>query len=141
MDVLADVTVLLALSDPKHKAHQKVSDWFDGLPEGSCLVVCRAAQMGLIRLITSDGAMQGRALTMRQAWAFYGAFIQSANMRFAYEPEGLQTHWLAFCLQFEKATKRVTDAYLAGYAVAAGCSFASLDKGFRDFEGLDWIEI
>lgn len=139
MDVLADVNVLLALVDAKHKAHSKVSRWFDELPEGSRLLVCRVAQMGLIRLVTSDVVMQGRALTMREAWTFYGEFLQAPNVRFVDEPSDLQTHWLKFCLRFEQATKRVTDAYLAGLAMAGGYALVTLDKGFRDFEGLDLV--
>lgn len=57
MDALADVSVLLSLLDERHKAHSKVSAWFDDLPEGSRLLVCRVAQLGLIRLITSDSVM------------------------------------------------------------------------------------
>ena len=38
---------------------------------------------------------------------------------------------------FRNAMKRVADAYLAGFALAGGHSFVTLDKGFRNFEELD----
>jgi toxin-antitoxin system PIN domain toxin len=139
MDVLADVNVLLALADTQHKSHRKVCHWFDLLPRGSNLLVCRVAQLGLIRLITSDVVMQGNALTMREAWAFYGRFLQAPSVCFVDEPIGLQASWLKFSMAFGKATKRVADAYLAGFALAGGHSFVTLDKGFRNFEELDLV--
>jgi predicted nucleic acid-binding protein len=42
-------------------------------------------------------------------------------------------------MAFGKATKRVTDAYLAGFALAGGHSFVTLDKGFQDFGELDLV--
>jgi toxin-antitoxin system PIN domain toxin len=139
MDALADVSVLLSLLDERHKAHSKVSAWFDDLPEGSRLLVCRVAQLGLIRLITSDSVMQGEALTLREAWAFYGVFLRDPSVSFVDEPAELQARWFQFCLPFGKATKRVTDAYFAGFAVAGKYALATLDKGFQDFEGLDLV--
>lgn len=139
MDALADVNVLLALLDSKHRSHRKVSCWFDGLPEGSHLLVCRVAQLGLIRLVTSDVVMQGNALTMREAWAVYGQFLQVPSVFFVDEPSGLQVSWLKLSLAFGKATKRVTDTYLAGFAIAGGNTLVTLDKGFQNFEELDLV--
>jgi uncharacterized protein len=105
--------ILLALADAKHKRHRKVSSWFNELPIGSHMLICRVAQLGLIRLITSNVVMQGEALTMREAWAFYGELLQVPSIYFVDEPGRIQAHWFKSCLAFEQATKRVTDAYLA----------------------------
>jgi uncharacterized protein len=139
MDVLADVNILLALADAKHKRHRKVSSWFNELPIGSHMLICRVAQLGLIRLITSNVVMQGEALTMREAWAFYGELLQVPSIYFVAEPGRIQAHWFKSCLAFEQATKRVTDAYLAGFAIAGNYTMVTLDRGFQDFEGLDLI--
>ncbi len=136
MDALADVNVLLALSDPKHKGHRKASKWFSDLEEGACLLVCRVAQMGLIRLLTSNVVMQGQALTMREAWSFYGELIRDPNIFFVEEPEGAQIEFMKCCLNFERATKRVTDAYLAGFAIAGNFALVTFDKGFDVFKKL-----
>lgn len=138
MDAVADVNILLALADPKHRAHRKSSKWFSSLPLGTNLLICRVAQLGLIRLITSDTVMQGNALTLREAWSFFGEFISNPNVFQIDEPEGTQIEFMRCSLKFEKATKRVTDAYLAGFAIAGGFSFVTLDKGFKDFEQLDF---
>ncbi len=83
--------------------------------------------------------MQGNALTMREAWAFYGQFLQTPSVSFVDEPSGLQRSWFKLSLVFGKATKRVTDTYLAGFAIAGRHTMVTLDKGFQDFEGLDLI--
>ena len=101
------------------------------------MLVYGVAQLGLIRLITSDVVMQGNALTMCEAWTFYGRFLQEPSVCFLDEPSGLQAIWLKFSMAFGKATERVADAYLAGFALAGGHSFVTLDKGFRNFEELD----
>lgn len=137
MDAVADVNVLLALADPAHRAHDETRAWFSSLPPGSSLVVCRVAQLGLLRLLTSETVMQGKALAAREAWSFFGEFVRAANVRQQTEPEGTQIAFMRCSLKFEKATKRITDAYLAGFAIAGGYALATLDKGFRDFDGLD----
>ena len=51
----------------------------------------------------------------------------------------MQAIWLKFSMAFGKVTERVADAYLAGFALAGGHSFVTLDKGFRNFEELDLV--
>ena len=103
------------------------------------MLVCGVAQLGLIRLITSDVVMQGNALTMCEAWKCYGRFLQAPSVCFVDEPRGLQAIWLKFSMAFGKTTERVADAYLAGFALAGRHSFLTLDKGFRNFEDLDLV--
>jgi len=139
MEILADVNVLLALSDPLHGQHRRCSEWFSGLSESDHLLVCRVAQMGLLRLITNSRVMDGRALTLRDAWSFYGEFVQDPSVSTVYEPEGLQSCWVQLCWDRGASTKMVTDTYLAAFAIAGDYALVSLDKGFAQYPGLDWI--
>jgi uncharacterized protein len=58
---LCDVNVLLALVTERHVHHAAAVRWFDTLPAGAA-VVCRVAQMGLLRLLNSPTVMREEAL-------------------------------------------------------------------------------
>lgn len=139
MEALADVNVLLALSDPQHFSHEKAKNWFLELPPGSKLCICRVAQLGFLRLVTSNTVMQGKALTMREAWSFYGELIQHPNIDQIIEPESAQLEFMRCSLRFKRATKRVTDSYLAGFAIAGDIHLVTLDKGFKAWDQLKLI--
>lgn len=139
MEILADVNVLLALADPMHGQHQRCSEWFSGLSESDHLLICRVAQMGMLRLMTNDRVMQGRALTLREAWSFYGEFVGNPSVNTVFEPEGLQSCWVQLCWDRGRSTNIVTDAYLAAFAIAGNYGLVSLDHRFAQYEGLRWI--
>lgn len=139
MEILADINVLLALVDPKHVHNKKVEKWFNSLEEGSKLMICRTAQMGLLRLLVNPAVMQSKPLSLNVAWAFYGNFIQDPCVFEVKEPDGLQPIWAGLCFDFGSSPKIVADAYLAAFAIAGGFKFVSLDKGFKQFKDLGLI--
>jgi uncharacterized protein len=139
MGILADINILLALVDPSHVHNKKVEKWFNALEEGSKLMICRMAQMGLLRLLVNPTAMQGNPLNLKDAWAFYGNLIQDPCVFEVKEPDGLQAIWAGLCFNFGSSPKIVADAYLAAFAMAGGLKLVTLDKGFKQFEGLDLI--
>ena len=139
MEVLADINVLLALVDTKHVHHKKSAQWFSGLEAGSKLLICRIAQMGLLRLLVNPAVMTSETLSLREAWAFYGNFIQDPCVFEVKEPDGLQAIWAGICFDFGSSPKVVADAYLAAFAISGGFQLATLDKAFKQFEGLELI--
>ena len=139
MEVLADINVLLALVDTKHRHHKKSAKWFSGLEPGSKLLICRIAQMGLLRLLVNPAVMTSEALSLREAWAFYGNFLQDPCIFEVKEPNGLQAKWAELCFDFGSSPKVVADAYLAAFAISGGLRLVTLDKAFKQFEGLNLI--
>jgi hypothetical protein len=139
MEVLADINVLLALADPKHVHNQRVETWFSALEEGSKLLICRTVQMGLLRLLVNPAVMQNEALSLKEAWVFYGNLIQDPCIFEVKEPDGLQAIWAELCFDFGSSPKVVADAFLAAFAIAGKYMLVSLDKGFEQYEGLDLI--
>ncbi|MDA0348780.1 MAG: hypothetical protein O3C43_15915 [Verrucomicrobia bacterium] len=139
MGILADINVLLALVDPRHVHNKKVEKWFNALEEGSKLMICRTAQMGLLRLLVNSAVMQGSPLSLKDAWAFYGNFIQDPCVFEVKEPDGLQKVWAGLCFDFGSSPKIVADAYLAAFAMAGGLKLGTLDKGYKQFKGLELI--
>ena len=102
-------------------------------------MICRTAQMGLLRLLVNPAVMQSKPLSLKEAWAFYGNFIQDPCIFEVKEPEGLQAIWAGLCFDFGSSPKIVADAYLAAFAIAGGFKLVTLHKGFKQFEGLDLI--
>jgi hypothetical protein len=139
MEALADTNLLLSLADPAHTAHEQTVQWYDTLDPGSHLWICRYAQMGLLRLLASETAMQGKPFTLREGWTYYGRLLQDPCICSTVEPRGLQPVWVRLSLDFGASPKVVADSYLAAFALAGGYSLATLDGGFRKFPGLKAI--
>jgi hypothetical protein len=77
-------------------------------------------------------------LTNRQAWAAYQALAADDRVAFrSDEPSGLDALWRRFALRETASPKIWRDAYLAAFALAAGCRMVTTDAGFRQFRGLD----
>lgn len=139
MEVLADINILLALVDTKHAHHKKSAQWFSGMEAGSKLLICRIAQMGLLRLLVNPSVMQDGVLSLREAWAFYGNFIQDPCIFEVKEPHGLQAKWAELCFDFGSSPKVVADAYLAAFVISGGFKLVTLDKAFKQYNGLKLI--
>ena len=137
---LADVNVLLALVDPLHAAHPRVREWFDTLTPSDSLWICRSTQTSLLRLISTSSVMQGKALSLPQAWRHLDALVSSPGMGFAEEPPLLENRWRKLCKPFGACPKVVSDAYLAAFAIEQDWPLATLDGGFRNFDGLALVE-
>lgn len=138
MHVLCDVNVLLALVYGGHAHHRMVLDWLDTVPDDS-VFVCRTAQAGLLRLLTTRTVMQEDVCTMAGAWQVYDQLLLDARFCFCAEPEGVTELWRALCPPEIVAPKKWTDAYLAAFAIAAGLRLVTLDRGFGEFRGLDML--
>jgi uncharacterized protein len=54
--MLCDVNLLLALVTDRHAHHAAAVRWFDTLAAGDA-VVCRIAQMGLLRLLNNPAVL------------------------------------------------------------------------------------
>lgn len=75
--------------------------------------------------------------TLAAAWWVYDQLLVDSRFRFCSEPEGVTEFWRALCPPKMVAPKKWTDAYLAAFAIAAGMQLVTLDRGFREFRGLD----
>lgn len=74
-----DINVWLALSI-EHSRQQLALDWWRQ-PAGG-IAFCRFTQLGLLRLLTTAGVMDGKPLTMRQAWKTYDRFRNDERVEF-----------------------------------------------------------
>jgi toxin-antitoxin system PIN domain toxin len=140
MRPLADVNVLLALGDPLHSSHPKVRKWFESLPTGSEVLLCRSTQTSLLQLLSSSVVMQGKPLTLKKASSHIDALIACPGIGFAQEASEVEATWRRLCQPLPASPKVVADAYLPAFAIESGTSLATMDSGFRQFAGLSIVE-
>lgn len=136
---LCDANVLLAIAVEVHPHHRTARDWFLGLGEGDGVVLCRATQTTLLRLLTHKIAPDFSPLTNAQSWAALDQLYADDAVAFAEEPGGLEAAWRGLSAIESASPKVWMDAYLAAFAICDGLRLATLDAGFRKFEpcGLD----
>jgi len=140
MKVLADVNVLLAIADPQHSAHGKVTRWFDSMPAGKEILLCRVTQTSLLRVLAISSVMQGKPFSLKEAWAHVDAVMASPGIGFAHESPGVESIWRKLCSPFAASPKVVADAYLAAFALQDDLQMATMDRGFRQFAKLRVVE-
>ena len=136
MPALCDVNVLLALVTDRHALHGLSVRWSESIPAAGA-VVCRVAQMGLLRLLNNPAVMQEDVLDTASCWALWRRLLEDERFRFAPdEPPDLDAAFERFTIGRAFSPRLWTDAYLAAYAHAAQLTLVTLDHGFRSFPGL-----
>jgi toxin-antitoxin system PIN domain toxin len=140
---LCDGNVWLALALSKH-VHQRVArEWFEEVADSDPILFCRATQQTFLRLLTNAAVLSpygNPPLTNREAWGAYEALLRDDRVTLrSDEPAGLTARWQAFAVRDAASPKLWMDAYLAAFAVAAGCRLVTTDAGFRQFPGLDLL--
>jgi toxin-antitoxin system PIN domain toxin len=139
--ILADSNIWLALSLSAH-VHQDITRaWFDGVGDPGTILFCRATQQSFLRLLTSAAVLApygNQPLTNSQAWDAYETLLSDERITFAgEEPQGIATLWRDYGARGTSSPKLWMDAYLAAFAVRAGCRMVTTDTAFRQFQGLD----
>ena len=139
--VLCDSNVWLALTLSKHLHHETASNWLDTVEEPASVCFCRATQQTLLRLLTNASVLSpygNKPLTNRQAWKVYDALLADDRIVLrSEEPAELETVWKLFALRGTASPKLWMDAYLAGFALAAGYRMVTTDAAFKQFRRLD----
>ncbi|MEZ5401415.1 MAG: TA system VapC family ribonuclease toxin [Bryobacteraceae bacterium] len=122
-----DVNVWLALSMGGHAQRQVAVDWWRN-DHSDTIAFCRLTQVSVLRLLTTAEAMNGKPLTMPQAWAAYDQFFGDDRVRLAPEPPEVE-----LCLRRMSSLRRASpklwaDAYLSACAEAAGGTVITFDR-------------
>ncbi len=139
--ILADVNVRLATLVAEHPHHDPATRWWREavLPAGEDVAFCRLTQLGLLRLLTSESVMGRQRLDHAHAWAAFTEVAAQASVKFLKEPTGIDEHLADLCSREPSSPGYWSDAYLAAFARAGRHRFATFDRGFRRFEGLEFL--
>ena len=132
LTALVDLNVWLALVYDGHVHHLAAVSWFEK-GEGGSAAFCRITQLGLLRLLTNRTVMDRFALNQRDAWKCYEQLRLDDRVVFLDEPPSLEAVWRRLTRSSKPEPSTWTDAYLAGFAIAAQVSFVTFDRGFSRY--------
>ena len=134
--LLPDVNVWLALTFDSHIHHPAAKSWFDSLSNNSVVWFCRLTQQGFLRVTTNAVVFGKDTLTMPDAWQKYDTFLSDPRISFAEEPAQIETLWRSFTQNRSFSPQVWNDAYLAAFALAAGLTIITFDRGFAQFQNV-----
>jgi len=121
-----DINVWLALATPEH-VHAKVAKrWWD--EQAGEIAFSRFTQMGFLRLLTTDAVMDGKPLTMDEAWRVYDRWYEDDRVTFVSEPAEVEDGFRERAKERVVTPKVWADAWLLAFSAAAGGKLVTFDK-------------
>jgi len=137
MPSLCDINVLLALAFGRHTHHRAATSWLATTNDAGAVVVCRQAQLGLLRLLSTRAVMGGDVLDTAGSWAVLDAMMSDERFAFGPEPPELELIFRQVMRGVSVSPKVWQDAYLAAFAIAGGLTLVTFDDGFSGIAGLE----
>lgn len=129
-----DINVWLAIATPEHVHAPLARDWWK--KETGAIAFCRLTQLGFLRLMTTAAVMDGKPLTMSEAWRVYDRLYDDDRVTFVAEPPEVDKRFR------EKATGRTAspkvwaDAWLLAVAQGAEGVLVTFDKALASRDAL-----
>lgn len=122
-----DINVWLAVLTADHSRRKQAQDWWRQ-DQSDGLAFVRLTQIGVLRLLTTSGVMNGRLLTMAEAWSAYDRLFEDERVVFLDEPQGLEVIFRRFTQSTLSSPKLWADAWLTTFAEIQGGSIVTLDR-------------
>src|SRR5277367_4620526 len=120
-----DVNVWLVLAI-KH-VHQKLAlDWWER--QQGAIGFCRFTQIGVLRLLTTSAVMDGKPLTMKQAWNVYDALAGDGRVEFLLGPPAVEQMFRGLSSGAHSSPKLWADAYLIAFATECDATLVTFDR-------------
>ena len=139
MTDLPDINVWLALVDENHVHHATANRYWNA-KWNQQIAFCRVTMLGLLRLSTHPKVLS-RNLTHDEAWSIYRQYLANPAVCILAEPSTTEAQFAVLSLSSALPHRLWTDAYLAAFALAAGCRLVSFDGDFKRFTGLDFLHL
>lgn len=128
MDSLSfpDVNVWLALAAPEHVHAAIARRWWE--QESGAIAFSRFTQIGFLRLMTTAAAMDGKPLTIAEAWRVYDRFYNDERVVFVAEPEEVERRFRERAVGRIASPKLWADAWLLAFAEATEGVLVTFDN-------------
>jgi toxin-antitoxin system PIN domain toxin len=120
------MNVWLALATPEHVHSDLARHWWH--QEEGAIAFCRLTQFGFLRLMTTASAMDGKPLTIAEAWRVYDRFYADDRVTFFSEPPGVEKRFRERATGRSVSPKVWADAWLLAFAQAADGELVTFDK-------------
>jgi len=119
-----NVWVALAASEHIHSAI--ASRWWE--LETGTIAFSRLTQLGLLRLLTTSAAMDGKPLSITEAWRVHDRFYDDDRVTFLSEPPEVERAFRKLATGKTASPKLWADVWLLAFAQATGGKLVTLDK-------------
>ena len=123
---IPDINFWLALAAPEHPHNSLAERWWRK-HEGQIAFV-RLSQLGLLRLMTTAAAMDGKPLTIDEAWRLYDRFYEDDRVTFVSEPFSVEKRFREKAVGRTASPKIWADAWMLAIAAAAGGVLVTFDQ-------------
>jgi toxin-antitoxin system PIN domain toxin len=133
---LVDVNLWLALLVRQHEHHRLALKWFDGLAARQA-GLCRVVQLAIIRLLANRSILGEHAISLRAGWDLIATLLEDERVEFAAEPPDIDAVFPTLLHYPIPTGKLIADAYLAAFSICDSRRLVTLDRGLRQFQGLD----
>jgi len=120
-----DVNVWMALVLDDHVHRQVAQGWWQATD--SAIGFMRFTQISLLRLLTTQSAMDGKPLGIDDAWQVYDRLFQDDRVIFIPEPAEAERHFRKFASGRAASPKLWADAWLLAFAKAAEGTLVTFD--------------
>lgn len=121
-----DINVWLAVATPEHVHSAAAGRWWE--QETGTIAFSRFTQHGLLRLLTTSAAMDGKPLTIREAWRVYDRFYDDDRVTFLHEPPRVDERFREKTSQGSASPKLWADAWLLAVADRAEGVVVTFDR-------------
>lgn len=121
-----DMNIWLALAAPEHVHAALARHWWE--QESGAIAFSRLTQLGFLRLTTTAAAMDGKPLTIAQAWRVYDRFYDDDRVLFVSEPSEIDQRFREKAVGRQASPKIWADAWLLAMAQAAGGTLITFDR-------------
>jgi len=122
-----DINVWLALVASEHVHHASARGWWEA--ETGRIGFSRLTQLGFLRLMTTAAAMDGKPLTMAEAWRVHDRLFEDDRVTYMPEPVEAEAYFREYARGRTASPKVWADAWLLAFARAAGGTLVTFDKG------------
>ncbi len=120
------MNVWLALATPEHVHAAIAKQWWE--QEDGTIAFCRLTQLGFLRLMTTAAAMDGKPLTIAEAWRVYDRFYDDDRVTLISEPPEVEERFREKAVGRTVSPKVWADAWLLAFAQAAEGLLVTFDK-------------
>jgi len=120
------MNVWLALATVEHIHSAPAKSWWQS--EDGTIAFCRLTQLGFLRLMTTAAAMDGKPLTIAEAWRVYDRLYDDDRVTFVAEPVEVEKRFREKAVGRTASPKVWADAWLLATAQEAGGVLVTLDK-------------
>ncbi len=121
-----DINVWLALAAPEHIHAAVARRWWD--EQSGAIAFSRLTQLGFLRLMTTAAVMDGKPLTVAEAWRVYDRLYDDDRVMFVSEPPEVDRRFREKASGRTASPKLWADAWLLAVAQSAGGILITFDK-------------